>query len=100
MILMQLRLLSVSSLEVSEQNLTGESVPVAKTTKPFGAEGANMPIGDRTNVCYSSTVVTKGRGTGITIGTGMNTQVRKYDLICHIIEAHLGLDWTYCKNYK
>ena len=35
-----------------------------------------MPIGDRTNLCYSSTVVTKGRGTGVVIGTGMNTQVR------------------------
>ncbi|TRM60619.1 hypothetical protein BD626DRAFT_549599 [Schizophyllum amplum] len=54
-----LRMLVVSNLEVSEQLLTGES----------------MPIGDRTNVCYSSTVVTKGRGTGVVIGTGMNTQV-------------------------
>lgn len=35
----------------------------------------DMPIGDRINLCYSSTVVTKGRGVGVTIGTGMTTQI-------------------------
>ncbi|KAL1705443.1 hypothetical protein EV121DRAFT_203537 [Schizophyllum commune] len=71
-----LRMLYVSNLEVSEQLLTGESVPVAKTIEPLDDHALDMPIGDRTNLCYSSTVVTKGRGTGVVIGTGMNTQVR------------------------
>uniref|UniRef100_D8PXV2 P-type Na(+) transporter n=1 Tax=Schizophyllum commune (strain H4-8 / FGSC 9210) TaxID=578458 RepID=D8PXV2_SCHCM len=71
-----LRMLYVSNLEVSEQLLTGESVPVAKTIEPLDDHALEMPIGDRTNLCYSSTVVTKGRGTGVVIGTGMNTQVR------------------------
>ncbi|KAL1676907.1 hypothetical protein EV122DRAFT_291519 [Schizophyllum commune] len=69
-----LRMLYVSNLEVSEQLLTGESVPVAKTIEPLDDHALEMPIGDRTNLCYSSTVVTKGRGTGVVIGTGMNTQ--------------------------
>ncbi|KAF8992359.1 sodium transport ATPase [Cyathus striatus] len=70
-----LRLISVSNLEVSEQLLTGESLPVAKTTDTFEREDLDLPIGDRLNLCYSSTVVTKGRGTGIVIGTAMNTQI-------------------------
>ncbi|KAI5897064.1 potassium/sodium eff [Schizophyllum commune H4-8] len=70
-----LRMLYVSNLEVSEQLLTGESVPVAKTIEPLDDHALEMPIGDRTNLCYSSTVVTKGRGTGVVIGTGMNTQI-------------------------
>ncbi|GJJ14014.1 hypothetical protein Clacol_008271 [Clathrus columnatus] len=70
-----LRLLVASDLEVSEQLLTGESMPVVKTTAPFKQEDMNIPIGDRTNLCYSSTVITKGRGTGITIGVGMDAQI-------------------------
>ncbi len=67
-----MRLVSVSNLEVSEQLLTGESVPVSKTIRALDLD---LPIGDRLNLCHASTIVTKGRGTGIVIGTGMNTQV-------------------------
>lgn len=70
-----MRLISVSNLEVSEQLLTGESVPVAKTVETFEEQESDMPIGDRINLCYSSTIVTKGRGTGIVISTGMETQI-------------------------
>lgn len=48
---------------------------VAKNTDAYGSEQVDIPIGDRLNLVYASTVVTKGRGTGITIGTGMNTQI-------------------------
>lgn len=70
-----LRLISTSNLEVSEQLLTGESVPAAKDIEDIDDPQLEMSIGDRLNLCYSSTVVTKGRGVGITIGTGMNTQI-------------------------
>ncbi|KAF6762702.1 sodium transport ATPase [Ephemerocybe angulata] len=70
-----LRLTWVSNLEISEQLLTGESVPVAKNTETYGTEQTDIPIGDRLNLCYASTIVTKGRGKGITIGTAMNTQI-------------------------
>ncbi|KAF8660097.1 hypothetical protein AX16_001655 [Volvariella volvacea WC 439] len=70
-----LRLVAISNLEVSEQLLTGESVPVVKSIETFKSEDLDIPIGDRTNLCYASTVVTKGRGTGIVIGTAMNTQI-------------------------
>ncbi|KAF8897450.1 sodium transport ATPase [Infundibulicybe gibba] len=71
-----LRLFAVSNLEISEQLLTGESMPVTKTTQTFKGEDLNLPIGDRINLCYSSTVVTKGRGSGIVV------------------------DWTYCQSYQ
>jgi Na+-exporting ATPase len=72
-----LRMIFASNLEVSEQLLTGESQPVAKVTSVMDDPELNMPIGDRINLCYSSTVVTKGRGTGIVFATGMKTEVGK-----------------------
>ncbi|GLB44749.1 putative cation transport ATPase (P-type) (TC 3.A.3) family protein [Lyophyllum shimeji] len=70
-----LRLTSVSNLELSEQLLTGESLPIIKTVETIREEDSDVPIGDRLNLCYASTVVTKGRGTGIVVSTGMNTQI-------------------------
>ncbi|KAL0948852.1 hypothetical protein HGRIS_008973 [Hohenbuehelia grisea] len=70
-----LRMIGISNLEISEQLLTGESIPVAKTTQTFKSEDTDMPIGDRLNLAYASTVVTKGRGQGVVVGTAMNTQI-------------------------
>lgn len=70
-----LRLILVSNLSVSEQLLTGESIPVVKTTSTFDKSDKEVPLGDRTNLCYSSTIVTQGRGTGIVVATGMNAQI-------------------------
>ncbi|CAA7264368.1 unnamed protein product [Cyclocybe aegerita] len=70
-----LRLITASNLEISEQLLTGESVPVAKNTDTFESKDLDMPIGDRLNLCYASTIVTKGRATGVTVATAMNTQI-------------------------
>ncbi|KAG2008873.1 calcium-transporting ATPase [Coprinopsis cinerea AmutBmut pab1-1] len=70
-----LRLVSVSNLEISEQLLTGESVPVAKNVDTYDEDELDIPIGDRLNLCYASTIVTKGRGVGIVVGTAMNTQI-------------------------
>lgn len=44
----------------------------------------DMPIGDRINLCYSSTIVTKGRGTGIVYATGMQTEVRRLPPSLHV----------------
>ncbi|KAL4256011.1 hypothetical protein AB1N83_012498, partial [Pleurotus pulmonarius] len=85
---LQLRLISVTDLEVAEQLLTGESLPVPKVTDAFPPTDADIPIGDRTNLCYSSTIVAKGRGTGVVIGTGMKTQIG------HIAEVMNGKNLT------
>ncbi len=68
-----LRLIESVNLKIDEASLTGESVAVEKqatdTLKP------DVPLSDRRNAAYMSTLVTYGRGKGIVIGTGMNTQM-------------------------
>ncbi|KXN83707.1 Calcium-transporting ATPase 3 [Leucoagaricus sp. SymC.cos] len=70
-----LHLITASNLEVPEQLLTGESAPVAKMIESSKNKGVETPIGGPLNLCYVSTVVTKGRATGIVIATGMDTQI-------------------------
>lgn len=69
-----LRVFDGVNLEVNEALLTGESLPVIKTPKAT-LELIDIPLGDRTNCAYSATTVTKGRGTGVIISTGMSTEV-------------------------
>ncbi|KAK7018658.1 hypothetical protein VNI00_018344 [Paramarasmius palmivorus] len=77
-----LRLLSVSNLEIDEALLTGEALPVQKITEAMkiemdGENGSTVAIGagDLVNMAFASTVVTKGRGRGVVVATGMRTQV-------------------------
>ena len=70
-----LRLLMAHSLKIEESALTGESVPVDKDATTL--EGDEVALGDRVNMAYSSTNVTYGRGEGVVVGTGMQTEVGK-----------------------
>lgn len=71
-----LRLTEAANLQIDESALTGESVAADKDAEAvFTAE--NIPLGDRVNVAYMSTLVTYGRGLGIVTGTGNNTEVGK-----------------------
>lgn len=68
-----LRLISAINLKAGEASLTGESVPVEKDAHlVFDRE---MPVGDRRNMVYMSTPITYGRGEGIVVGTGFNTEI-------------------------
>ncbi|HTV20155.1 MAG TPA: HAD-IC family P-type ATPase [Polyangiaceae bacterium] len=67
------RLLHVHDLSVDESALTGESVPVGKTTKVIG--DPDVPLADRTNMIYRGTLVTGGSGTALVVATGRATQV-------------------------
>ena len=68
-----IRLLESSNMKVEEASLTGESVPVEKDAKAKIA--GPVGIGDRHNMVFFSTVVTYGRGTGVVVGTGHNTEI-------------------------
>jgi P-type Ca2+ transporter type 2C len=67
------RLLTAAALEADESALTGESLPV---TKSAGAvAGAGAPLGDRTNMVYMNTGITRGAGEFVVTATGMVTEV-------------------------
>jgi len=67
------RLLHAAMLEVAESELTGESLPASKGTAPVGEAG--MPLGDRTDMVYMNTSVTRGTGEFVVTATGMATEV-------------------------
>ena len=69
------RLIEARSLKIEEAALTGESVPVEKET--IVLDDAEIGIGDRINMAYSNSNVTYGRGTGVVVNTGMDTEVGK-----------------------
>ena len=68
-----IRLTETYSLHVDEASLTGESNAVEKNTA--GTITENATIGDRFNMVYKTTNVTYGRGEGIVVATGMNTEI-------------------------
>lgn len=72
-----LRIAEASQLEIVEALLTGESLPVAKFPKHIRAPTRKLPLGDCKGNAFMSTVVAKGRGKGIVVRTGHNTEIGK-----------------------
>ncbi|MBM3136642.1 MAG: HAD-IC family P-type ATPase [Chloroflexi bacterium] len=68
------RLLTAINLEVDESMLTGESLPVQKTSEKIDGSAG---IGDRLNLVYSGTAVTHGRGKAVVYATGIKTEIGK-----------------------
>ncbi|MDF1519352.1 MAG: cation-translocating P-type ATPase [Brevefilum sp.] len=68
-----IRLLEAVNLRIDEASLTGESVPVEKNAQSRLEK--DIPLGDRKNTAFSGTLVNYGRGKGVVVSTGMNTQL-------------------------
>ena len=68
------RLIEMINIETQEAALTGESVPVKKSITFFKKD---LAVADRTNMIFSSTIITKGRGKAIVTATGMKTEIGK-----------------------
>ena len=85
-----LRLLEAINLKSQEASLTGESVPVEKNIETI--EDAEVGIGDRSNMLFSSSLITYGRGKAIVVETGMNTEVGKIaGILSNTIESETPL---------
>jgi Ca2+-transporting ATPase len=67
------RLIESINLRIEEAALTGESVAVEKSAQ--ARLEADIPLGDRRNTAFMGTLVTRGRGRGVVVGTGMHTQM-------------------------
>ena len=79
-----LRIIEAVNLKSQESALTGESVPVEKMAAKITSD--EVGIGDRTNMLFSSSLITYGRGKGIVVETGMNTEVGKIAQIINSTE--------------
>ena len=71
-----IRLIESVNLQVDESSLTGESVPSEKNASLIQTD-TTPSLGDRLNLGFMSTIITSGRGTGVVVGTGMNTEIGK-----------------------
>ena len=81
------RLLSAATLEVAEAALTGESLPVSKGLE--AVIGAETPLGDRTDMVFMNTNVTRGAGSFVVTSTGMETEVGH---ISHMLQSSEDVD--------
>ncbi|NSL51077.1 calcium-transporting P-type ATPase, PMR1-type [Calidifontibacillus erzurumensis] len=70
-----LRLIEAVNLKIEESSLTGESVPVEKDATTLDQGG--IPLAEQRNIAFMSTLATYGRGVGIVVNTGMNTEIGK-----------------------
>ncbi len=96
------RVIESTALSMAEAALTGESVPVAKDVDTIAGDAA---LGDRTNMIYSGTSATYGRGRAVVVATGMRTEMgRIAGMLAHVpadltplqkeLENHPELAWV------
>lgn len=79
-----LRLLTVYGMSVQEAILTGESVAVDKNVKPVPLEA---PLGDRSCMAFSGTLVTSGQGNGMVVATGSHTEIGRISGLLSQVET-------------
>ena len=78
-----IRILRARNLRIEEAILTGESVPVEKS---HAAVAADAPLGDRTGMAFSGTLVTGGQGSGVAVATGSGTELGRISQMLGSVE--------------
>ncbi len=85
-----LRVLDAGNLTSDESSLTGESVPVTKTSDPVAE---NTPLAERASMMFKGTAVASGSGTGVVVATGKGTELgRISELAEETVEARTPLE--------
>jgi magnesium-transporting ATPase (P-type) len=79
-----LRLLTAHGMSIQEAILTGESVPVEKQTKPVAEQ---VPLGDRTCMAFSGTLVASGQGKGVVVAIGGATEIGRISSLLSEVET-------------
>jgi len=76
-----LRLLETANLQLDESALTGESEAVGKSTEAL--TDTELPVAERRNLAFKGTLVAGGRGTGVVVATGMDTEIGRIATLLH-----------------
>lgn len=80
-----LRILEANNIFIQESLLTGESLPVSKNTGPVPERS---PVGDRTGMAYSGTMVVQGTALAVVVATGDNTELGRINLLLNRTVRH------------
>ncbi len=78
------RLLDATGLRIEEAILTGESVPVSKAVAPVATDA---PLGDRTSMAFSGTLIVAGQGRGVVVATGSSTEIGRISGLLSKVET-------------
>jgi P-type E1-E2 ATPase len=79
-----LRLVAANGLRIQEAILTGESVPVEKTTEPVAVDSV---LGDQSCMAFSGTLVTGGAGRGVVVATGTSSEIGRISGLLSQVET-------------
>jgi Ca2+-transporting ATPase len=82
-----MRLLEVEELQADESALTGESHAVDKQKQSLSE--TDLPVGDRNNMAFKSTLITRGRGHGMVVATGLDTEIGR---VAELLRSESGVD--------